>query len=291
MPALSVLMPVRNGERYLAGAIRSTLRALPRDAELLVIDDASDDDSASIATSAGDRDRRVRLHRRARSAGLPAALNDGIARSDSRFLARMDSDDVCLPTRFRRQLVSLQHLDFVFGSSVLIDGRGRVTGVSTPLPVGPRAARYHLLIGNFFSHPTMACRRQALTDLGGYHDVVVEDFELWLRAVAVGSRMSQSPVPAIAYRRHETQVTSSWRLAASDPVLDASYGRLLPVHLRSDVALLRHSAVTRARSTQAERAAWERLTSWIEREAMRLGALDRLVLRLRLRGQSPAPAS
>ena len=291
MPALTVLLPVRNGERYLAAALRSTVRALPRDAEVLVIDDASDDATASIAAAAAAHDPRVRIHRRSRSRGLPAALNDGISRTDSRFLARMDADDVCLPTRFRRQLLSLRRLDFIFGSSVLIDAGSKATGVSTPLPVRPTAARYHLLIGNFFSHPTMACRREAMERLGGYRDTVVEDFDLWLRAVAAGARMAQSPLPAIAYRMHEAQVTQRWNLDAADPTLDAAYARLLPPHLRDRVELLRHSAVTRIRTTNEERAAWAALVSWLEKQSAVLRGPDRIGLRLRLRSQSPDAAA
>lgn len=282
MPQLTVLLPVRNGERFLSEAIDSTVRALPQDAELLVIDDGSQDGSSVIAGRAADQDRRVRMLRREQGTGLPAALNAGIAASDSRFVARMDADDRCLPTRFRRQLAALRHADFVFGSSLLMDETGRVTGVSSPLPITPRAARYHLLVGNYFSHPTMACRRERLDSLGGYTATTVEDYELWLRAVAAGSAMRQSPIPAIAYRMHEAQVTKQWRLEAPDPVLDAAYLRLLPPELRDVTASLRHAAITRTRPEAADRAAWHRLAAWLDREATRLPPVDRMMLRLRV---------
>lgn len=287
MPELTVVLPVLNGARYLAPAVTSTLRALPPDAELLVVDDGSTDATPEILERHRDRDRRIRVLRHERPGGVAAALNAGLAATDSRYLARMDADDVCLPTRFRRQLRSLRRLDFVFGSSVLIDDRGRVRGASSPLPVTPRAARYHLLIGNFFSHPTMACRRQALADLGGYADTPVEDFELWLRAVAAGYRTGQSPLPAIAYRLHDRQITHSWSVGAADPVLDRAYARLLPGHLRGDVAALRAGAATRSRTTVGDRAAWQRLEHWIRADSARLPPLDRAVLRRRLAQHAP----
>lgn len=277
-----MLLPVRNGERFLTGALESTVRALPRDAELLVIDDASTDGSSAIAAAAAEADPRVRVLRREHGTGLPAALNAGISATDSVFVARMDADDRCLPTRFRRQLVALRHVDLVFGSSVLMDVDGRVTGNSSPLPISPRAARYHLLVGNYFSHPTMACRRDVLDRVGGYTDTTVEDYDLWLRCVAVGARMRQSPLPAIAYRMHAAQVTQQWQLEAPDPVLDAAYVRLLPHELRDDTASLRHAAITRVRATDDDRAAWRRLATWLLKEAKGLPALDAALLRVRI---------
>ena len=59
MPELSVLMPVRNGAATIASAIGSTLRAMPKDAELVVCDDASDDETVELARSTGDHRVRV----------------------------------------------------------------------------------------------------------------------------------------------------------------------------------------------------------------------------------------
>ncbi len=282
MPRLSVVLPVKDGQAHLPRALTSTLAALPRDGELVVVDDGSTDATPAILDAARTRDRRVRVLVNEAPTGVALALNRGIGESDSEFVGRMDADDVCLPGRFATQLLHLRTTDFVFGSSVLIDGRGRPSGISTPTPVHPVAARFHLLIGNYFSHPTMSCRRSAITSVGGYTKTLVEDYELWLRAAAAGLRLRQTPAPVLGYRRHAASITGAWRPPTDDPVLDAAYGALLPEPLRDATAVLRHSAVTRLRESTEEREAGARLRAWLEPQAATLGALDRLVLRRRI---------
>ncbi|HEV7622646.1 MAG TPA: glycosyltransferase [Amnibacterium sp.] len=283
MPRLSVLLPVKNGAAHLPAALASTVAALPADAELVVVDDASDDATPAILARAAERDARVRVLRRAMSSGVAAALNHGLRDSDSELVGRMDADDVCGRGRFRSQTALLGAADFVFGSMLLMDPAGRLRGAASPLPITPAAARYHLLIGNFLSHPTMSCRRSALETLGGYADVVVEDYELWLRAAAAGLRLRKAVRPVLRYRVHPGQITRTWAPAAADALLDERYARLLPEELRDVTSVLRHSAVTRRRDGDEASAAWRRLREWIRRESHGLPGIDRLVLAERLR--------
>ncbi|MCU1473945.1 glycosyltransferase [Amnibacterium sp.] len=283
MPRLSVLLPVKNGAAHLPAALASTVAALPADAELVVVDDASDDATPAILARAAEGDRRVRVMRREASSGVAAALNHGLRHSDSELVGRMDADDVCARGRFRSQTALLDRADFVFGSMLLTDPAGRLRGAASPLPITPAAARYHLLVGNFLSHPTMSCRRSAMESLGGYADIVVEDYELWLRAAAAGLRLRKTVRPVLRYRVHPAQITRTWAPAATDALLDERYSRLLPEHLRELTPVLRHSAVTRRRDDEQSAAAWRRLRDWIRREARGLRPFDRLVLAERLR--------
>lgn len=80
---------------------------------LVVLDDASTDDVAGALATV--TDRRLRLERNARSAGLGPAHQRLLDLTDNRFVATMDADDVSLPGRFRRQLGELQRgADYVF---------------------------------------------------------------------------------------------------------------------------------------------------------------------------------
>lgn len=101
MPRLSVLMPVYNSAATLPAAVKSTLRALPEDSELVILDDGSTD--RTLALAQGFTDQRVRVLSQS-NAGVAAALNALLSASDSEFIARMDADDIVLPGRFGRQL-------------------------------------------------------------------------------------------------------------------------------------------------------------------------------------------
>lgn len=112
MPTLSVILPVRNGERFISAAIRSTLSAMPRDSELVVLDDGSTDRTPEILD--GISSARVRVLRGAGN-GVAGALNTLIECTQSEYVARMDADDIVLPMRFTTQLSVLSRgVDFSF---------------------------------------------------------------------------------------------------------------------------------------------------------------------------------
>src|SRR6187401_2307983 len=119
MPAISVVLPFRDAERYLAEAVQSILVQQFTDFELLAIDDGSRDRSVAMVEAFSQRDPRVRLLR-AEGRGLPATLNVGIAAAQGRYVARMDGDDVAMPRRFTLHVAALERDSrlLVVGSAV-----------------------------------------------------------------------------------------------------------------------------------------------------------------------------
>ncbi|HJQ17026.1 MAG TPA: glycosyltransferase family A protein [Allosphingosinicella sp.] len=97
-PETSVIIPVRNGERYLGEAIGSALLQLGGDDEILVVDDASSDSSREVASSTGDV--RVKIVSAA-GRGVSAARNLGIGEARGRFIAFLDHDDLWPEGRHR----------------------------------------------------------------------------------------------------------------------------------------------------------------------------------------------
>lgn len=188
MPRLSVHMAARNSEATIERAIRSTLAALPKDAELVVGDDASSDGTADRVLAIVDP--RLRLLRRSRSEGIGPARQHLLDTTDSEFVATMDSDDVCLPWRFRTQLPRLERsVDLCFTSVVSFrEAAGRVSRVrpGLPLRIDARALPLHLLVMNMLHNAAMAARRATLVEAGGYRHVLGEDHDLWLRVIAAG---------------------------------------------------------------------------------------------------------
>lgn len=263
MPRLSVLLPARNAERTVAGAVRSTLSAMPADAELVVGDDGSTDRTAEQvlagATRKGVVDARLRLVEVAPGpGGITRVLTRLLEVSDSALVGRMDADDISLPGRFRAALRSIgRGDDMVFLQQIELqepaDGGGaRRIVPRVPYPIGPDEFGLHLLLTNPVCHPTMVATRELLDRVGGYRNVPAEDYDLWLRAAAAGGRLRRLGRWGLLYRVHPTQITASnqWRNASwaderqAQAFADLSE-RLTGVRLRRIVSMSNLSAAER----------------------------------------------
>ncbi len=225
MPLISVHLTVKDSAHTLRRAVTSSLSSLPADAELVVLDDASTDDVEGVLATV--TDRRLRLERNERSAGLGFARQRLLDLTDSRLVATMDADDVSLPGRFTRQVRALERgADYVFSPVVNFwDGSRRVRP-GLPAPISAGAMPLHLLVHNLLCNPTMAARRDAVVAAGGYRALPAEDHDLWLRALACGQRLVRGTVPVLAYRHHPSQTSGRSEFIArafADPALRAAY--------------------------------------------------------------------
>lgn len=228
MPRLSVILPVRNGEDTIARAVSSTRRALPRDAELVILDDGSTDSTPVILSALESSSVRVITSRA--SGGISTALNTLLDRTDSEFVARMDADDVTLPGRFHYQRQAISP-DAEVTFTTVLEWRPDSKRVSpaAPLPISTRAFPFHLLMTNPVSHPTLFATRTALTRVGGYRQVPAEDYDLWLRLAVEGIGIRRLALPTLLYRVHPHQVTSSveWRHGSwTDQKVAEAFGQL-----------------------------------------------------------------
>src|SRR5690348_17986778 len=105
---VSVVMPCYNAAPWLEAALDSVLGQTHGDFELLAVDDGSTDATPRILAEAARRDGRVRVLGGGKNAGIVAALNQGLDQARGDYVARMDADDIALPTRFVRQIRFLE---------------------------------------------------------------------------------------------------------------------------------------------------------------------------------------
>lgn len=208
MPKISVVLPVYNGERYLAEALDSILAQTFADFELIVIDDGSTDGSLSLLQEYEKRDARIRLVAR-ENRNLATTLNDSVALAKGTWIARMDQDDIALPNRFERQLEWLEQTNAdicgswirTFGDTLPRIRRGYTRS---------EALRLQLLFNSCFAHPTVIVRRSVLEKYPyNPSSVYVEDYELWTRLVANGISCTNFPDVTLHYRVHNQQTTIS----------------------------------------------------------------------------------
>ncbi|WP_137179321.1 glycosyltransferase [Roseomonas sp. AR75] len=209
MPAVSVLMPVRDGAAFLPAALDSILRQEWRDFDCIVVDDGSRDATPQLLAQAARRDARIRVLTQPRS-GVVSALNRGLAASRAPWVARMDADDVARPDRLAKQMAlaatTPQAVAIASGWRV-VDAAGRVLREVTP-PPGPQAIAAALPRGNPLAHPTMLLNRAAVLAVGGYRASYdgAEDYDLWLRLSEAGALHALTEA-LVDYRIHAGQAT------------------------------------------------------------------------------------
>jgi glycosyltransferase involved in cell wall biosynthesis len=205
-PIVTVLMPVYNGERYLREAIDSILSQTFRDFEFLIINDGSTDGSVGIINSY--TDSRIRLVNNETNLGRCAAPNKGLDLAKGEYLARMDCDDISLPTRLEKQV------DFLIANpDVGVCGTwirlfmGAENIIKYPLT--HEAIKCHLLLGCQLAHSSVMLRKNVFSAHQLYYDVnckLAEDYDLWTRSSYV-TYLANIPEILVKYRWHTEQIS------------------------------------------------------------------------------------
>ena len=206
MPLVSVLLATHNDARYLPLAVESVFRQTLSDLELIVVDDASTDDTADLLS--GISDSRLVALRNDDQLGLASSLNRALDHAQGQYVARLDADDVALPDRFELQLARMRGLA-VLGTAVLDLHEKRRLGTLHRNPLGSLAVRWLTLFSSPFFHPTVLIARKALEANDLRYDpsfLESEDYELWTRllARAPGANLAD---PLVLKRVHPGQAS------------------------------------------------------------------------------------
>jgi glycosyltransferase involved in cell wall biosynthesis len=210
---ISVLLPVYNVEPYVAEALASIQSQTFSDIEIVVVDDGSTDGTLRIVEQLASADPRITVVRRPRNQGLSAALNFGLMYCHAPFIARMDGDDIALPTRLEKQLRFLEvnpDIALVGCATSAIDQEGCLIpglGISRK-PITDEAVARTMLLAPPCSHIWLA-RREVYDTLSGYREIeVAEDYDFLLRAISAGFRITNLPEPLMLIRTRSNNVSS-----------------------------------------------------------------------------------
>jgi glycosyltransferase involved in cell wall biosynthesis len=204
-PIVSVVMPIYNTEIYLVDSIGSILAQTFADWELICVDDGSSDGSLEVLRRYERADRRVRVVTRTHTGGA-RARNDGMALARGRYIAMMDSDDVALPERLRRQLDYMErHPECVcLGAAVRIVGPDLLPIQDEPKALDHETIDRITLGGNgaAIRHPVAMYRAEAVRGIGGYRNenAVHMETDLYLRLAEIG-RLANLPDILLLYRQ------------------------------------------------------------------------------------------
>ncbi len=224
LPLVSVIMPVYNGEQFIAQAIDSALAQTLRNIEVIVVDDGSSDASGSIADRyAVAHPKRVRVVHQA-NAGLPLARNAALAAARGRYLALLDADDIWLPDHLSICVDMLERdadIGLVHADSEYIDAEGTRFAVEEEQRWGRDARdpyREVLLRRQHIVCPTAVFRRSVVARVGqfdaAFNRLGCEDRDLWLRIAETSKVVYIEGVQAL-YRIHGSNMSANtermWR--------------------------------------------------------------------------------
>ena len=282
MPDISILMPVRNEERYLQAALDSLYQQTFTDWELIAVDDASNDQTATILARAAAKYSRVRVIR-GKGNGLVTALNAGLAACKAPLLARMDGDDICHPRRLELQADYMKtHPDIGlvasnfrhFPRTGLKNGMIDYETWQNSL-VDSSLIKHNLFVESPFVHPAVMTRRTILYDLGGYHDHNwPEDYDLWLRMAAAGVQFARLPQTLLFWRDHPARATRSMDEYAHGAFRSCKCHHLLHGFINNS-----HDVVIAGAGLEAR--AWQRLllasgvtvSTWLDVDPKKIGRI------------------
>jgi hypothetical protein len=196
------VLPAFNSALHLPQALDSILAQTLEDFELLVIYDESSDRTRSVIDSYMAKDGRVRLIE-GQKARLVGALNQGIVAAKGKYIARMDADDVSLPTRFEKQIQAMDQseLDFCGCDIVMINENGKPIE-AVVMPQTPDLITMTLACTVPFAHGSVMMRKAFLDQHTLFYQkgASAEDYDFWCNAFALGARMGNIGEPLFHYR-------------------------------------------------------------------------------------------
>ncbi|HEU5257564.1 MAG TPA: glycosyltransferase family 2 protein, partial [Vicinamibacterales bacterium] len=203
---VSVIVPTRNRSALLPLTLRSVLAQRDVNFEVIVVDEASSDDTPAVIASFGDP--RIRSIRHDRPQGVSAARNRGVAEARADWVAFLDDDDLWAPTKLTLQLGALRAsgATWAYVGHVNFNVHHHVTGGSPPLPPSEllRQLPEHNVVPGGCSGVMVAKDAVRRAGLFAAEFQPLADWDLWLRLAHVGVPTCVSQ-PLVAYRLHGAQ--------------------------------------------------------------------------------------
>ena len=211
-PLVSVLLPAYNAQSTIVESINSILSQTYQNLELIIINDGSTDTTAQKIQSVSDK--RIRYYENDGNKGLIYTLNRGIRLSQGVYIARMDADDISLPTRIEKQVALMESSRnlIVCGTDISFFGSySKLKSASNSFLCfsSPSEFRYFLIKGPGFAHPTVMIRKSILDKYKIFYDadfLFAEDYKLWIDLMSYGD-FCNIKEKLLIYRLSDTQIS------------------------------------------------------------------------------------
>jgi glycosyltransferase involved in cell wall biosynthesis len=225
-PLVTVVIPARNAEAFLASTIESAQAQTLEQIEILIIDDGSSDKTADVARQRASRDNRIQLIQQ-EWAGVAAARNAGIEAARAEFIAPLDADDVWSPDKLRAQYDALSAASANYGMAYCWSLGIKADGHPADYGSQPKYSDWvlpEMILGNFIGNGSSPLIRRSVLEAADGYDVEYfersvqgcEDRDLYLK-IAERYNVLLVPMVGVGYRRHPDGMSRSpTRMAASN---------------------------------------------------------------------------
>ena len=212
-PLVSVVMPAYDAAGFISESISSVINQTYENWELLVIDDASGDDTPALVERLMEEDERIRLHSLPANQGAGFARNIGIKASEGEFIAFLDADDLWKPQKLQKQLSFMEKeaAAVCYSSYELIDEKGQ--SLNRMIKAKKFLSFQKLLRANYVGNLTGIYNAKKLGKI--YCPLIRkrQDWGLWLLALQKAGGAKGISEPLAAYRVRKNSISGNkWEM-------------------------------------------------------------------------------
>lgn len=208
-PYVSVLMSAYNAEKFIGEAIESILNQSYENFEFIIVDDGSEDSTREIIQTYSNKDDRIKVLQNISNSGLIYSLNRGLDEAKGKYIARMDADDISLPSRLETQVSFMESHQEVGVVSAWMKTFGQGKETVWPSPERHEEIVTKLFCNNCLWHPVALIRKNTLDENNLRYDSnhpKAEDYKLWVD-IAGHKKLANIPEVLHRYRLHDQQKT------------------------------------------------------------------------------------
>lgn len=185
---VSVIMPVYNGEKYVAIAINSVLSQTYSDFEFIIIDDCSTDNTPNIIKDFAENDSRIIIIKNTENLKIVKSLNIGLRIAKGEYIARIDSDDIWFKHKLEIQIkrfINDKYLYLLGTSKILINSIGNTISSTEKQMFSYVDIKNNILKYNLLCHSSVIYKKEIIDKIGLYNEKYKnsEDYEYWIKII------------------------------------------------------------------------------------------------------------
>lgn len=223
-PKVSIIITTYNRGNFICEAIDSATKQSFDDFEIIIIDDASEDNTSEIVKKYIEGDKRIKYVKNTENIGKAKTYNKGLTLALGQYVAPLDSDDIWLDKdKLKKQVEFLEaNPDY----AMLGGGIMHIDSQSKPLkkvlfPVYDSVIRNIILQFNPFAQSTLLFRKDVALECGGYSTEykICDDYALWMK-IGLNHKFTNIPQVLAGYRIHGGNITHTKRLTVAREILE-----------------------------------------------------------------------
>lgn len=212
-PTVSVITPFYNSEKFLEETIQSIINQTYPNWELLLINDASKDNSQIIAEKYCAKDNRIKIFKLEKNSGAGVARNTGIQSAKGRYIAFLDADDVWMPQKLETQLnfMDKHKINLCYSSYLLMNEQGN--HLAKMVEALPELSYNKLLKSNYIGNLTGIYNVEALGKIYSPEIRKRQDWALLLKILKIEKTALGIKEPLAIYRERKNSISQNkWAL-------------------------------------------------------------------------------